>query len=243
MKYLKDYLNLTEGLIKTYDKKIILGNVLERLSLLKVDISGKIINDSKISIQLNNIKHISYERLNNIADIIYNTVVNTGGYFISYIEVENIHGLKNKLKDDLYEVIKSKEYYISFNIIFESKFEETSIIPDFLYHLTIEEYRNKILKNGLTPKSKDKLSNSLDRIYLCSTIEDCEKLIPEMEMYYNMERDKNMYVLNKKKYSKDVKPLILKIDTKNIIKLYKDPNYINGYFTVDNILSENITII
>lgn len=236
------YLKVTEGLIKTYDKNIILNNVIESLSLLKVDINGEIINDSKISITLDNINHISYERLNSIADIIYNIVVNTGGYFISYIEVTNIHKLKNKLKEDLYEIIRSKEYYTSLNIVFESKFEEESEIPKTLYHLTIEEYLNKIHKNGLYPKSKNKKGNNLDRIYLCKTIEDCEKLIPQMILYYNMERDKNMYVYNKKKYTKNVNPVIIKIDSKDITKLYKDPNYIDGYFTVDNILPSSINI-
>lgn len=241
MNYLKEFLEHNEGLIKTYDPNLILDNVIERLSLLDININGYLTN-SKIIIEIDNINFLSYSDLKNIADTLIGNISNLGGYFISYIEVDNIHRMKNKVKDDIYELIKNKKYYTKFKIVFESKFDKVIDIPNNLYHLTIEEYKDRILKNGLIPKSKNKLSQNLDRIYLCSSIKDCERLIPQMSMYYEREKDRNMYV-SKNKYSKKTDPIILKIIPKDIKKLYIDPNYINGYFTVDNIKPENIKLI
>lgn len=241
MKYIKDFLDINEGLIKTHDINLILDTTIERLSLLGLNINGYIKN-TKIVIEIDNIKHLSYTYLNNIADVLISNISNTGGYFISYIEAENIHSMKNKLKEDIYELINNKQYYNKFTIVFESKFDEVTQIPKKLYHLSIEEYETKILSKGIFPKSKNKLSQNLDRVYLCLSIEDCVKLVPQMNMYYETERDRNMYVSDKK-YNKNTTPIIFEIDTKNIKRLYKDPNYINGYFTVDNIPPNDIITI
>jgi len=53
------------------------------------------------------------------------------------------------------------------------------------------------------------------------------------------------YELTKTKKSKiDTKWIIYEIDTNNLsINLYKDPNYDNGYYIIDNIPKEKIKII
>ena len=60
-----------------------------------------------------------------------------------------------------------------------------------------------------------------------------------------MERDYNMYSLSKKKWKKDISPVIFEIDNSNdfIKNLYRDPNYSSGYFTIDNIPSDRIRVI
>jgi hypothetical protein len=124
-----------------------------------------------------------------------------------------------------------------------------NFLPDFLqkyikfekmYHITIQEYDHKIKKYGLFPKSKSKLSSHTDRIYLCKSIEDCEMLIPQMKLYYSEERDTNLYKLNNKKYRKNTKWILYEIDNTSNLKLYKDPRYINGYYTLDNINPQDI---
>ena len=47
------------------------------------------------------------------------------------------------------------------------------------------------------------------------------------------------------KYNKNTKWIIYEIDTEdaNIDKLYKDPNYLNGYYYLDNINKKSIKVI
>ena len=116
--------------------------------------------------------------------------------------------------------------------------------PNKLYHLSIKEYQSKILKSGLSPKEKSKLTNHPDRIYLCANIDDCKSLINKMRIHHEMERDYNMYSLSKRKWKMDISPVIFEIDNSNdfIKNLYRDPNYSNGYFTIDNISPDKINI-
>ena len=81
----------------------------------------------------------------------------------------------------------------------------------------------------------------IDRVYLCKNIEDCKELIPQMKIHYSEERSVNHYELNNKKWIKDTRWTIFEIDDDNL-KLYKDPRYDNGYYTMDNIHPSNISI-
>jgi hypothetical protein len=66
-----------------------------------------------------------------------------------------------------------------------------------------------------------------------------------MRIHYEMERDYNMYSLSKKKWEKDITPVIFEIDNSDdfIKNLYRDPNYLSGYFTIDNIPPDRIRVI
>ena len=110
-----------------------------------------------------------------------------------------------------------------------------------LYHLSVQEYKDKILKNGIFPKSKSKLSSHVDRVYLYKTIDDCKILIPQMKLHYSEEMNVNHYELGNKKWRKNTKWIIYKII--GDYKLYKDPRYDGGYYTMDNIDPNNISII
>jgi hypothetical protein len=103
------------------------------------------------------------------------------------------------------------------------------------------EYNDKILKYGLYPKSKSKLSSHIDRVYLCNSLKDCEYLIPQMKLHYSDEKDINYYELDNKKWRKNTKWVIYKINDESL-KLYKDPRYMHGYYTMDNINPNNISI-
>jgi hypothetical protein len=124
------------------------------------------------------------------------------------------------------------------NIIFESKFDIESNIPDKLYHLSIKEFQKSILKTGISPKSKSKISYHDSRIYVCKSILACKTLIPNMKMIYNQQKWSNP----KSKINDTW--IIYEIDTKDLdIKLYYDPNYLGGYYTLSNIPPKNIKII
>ena len=248
IKYFKDYTEaINEGLIKTHDPKVVLNTTLHRL--INFNVNGELIKSNandKIKITISDINKLNFIEIETIFDVLSENIVNLGGFFTSLIEVENLHNNKNIIKVDLYDVIPNKNYYKNIEIVYESKFNKVETdIPDKLYHLSIVEYENKILKSGLIPKTKSKLSEHSDRIYLCKSIDECNKLIKQMDRFYDMEKDQNMYVVNKKKYKKDTRPVIFEIDNSNNIinNLYIDPNYIGGYFSIDCIPPENIKII
>jgi hypothetical protein len=248
VKYFKEYISLiNEGLIKTYNPNIVLSNTLKLLKNSNINGSlSKSNGNDKIIIEITNFNKFTFEMITDIFNILSDSIVKQGGFFISIIEIENLHKNKNSIKTDIYEIIPNKNYYLKVKLIFESKFEKVeSNRPNKLYHLSIKEYESKILKYGLIPKEKSKLTQHPDRIYLCKSIEDCKELINKMKIHYEMERDYNMYSLLKKKWTKNTNPIIFEIDNSDdfIKNLYKDPNYVKGYFTIDNIPPNKIKII
>ena len=155
------------------------------------------------------------------------------------MEITNINGMFRAKKFDIEELKINQSYYADVKITFEKKYDDLELnIPNKLYHLSIKEYEDKIKRYGLSPKSKIKLTSHIDRIYVCKTIEDCESLIPQMKVFYSEEYQLNYFSLSKKKYKKDVTPIIYEIDNSSswIKKLYLDPNYQNGYYILENIL-------
>ena len=106
-----------------------------------------------------------------------------------------------------------------------------------MYHLSIQNFENDIIKKGLIPKSKSKISKHLDRIYLCDDVDACYKLISQMKVDYMIKKSKNQ------KYDINYKWIIFEIDMKDLeLNIYDDPNYLNGFFIVDNINPSKISI-
>lgn len=238
--YFKDYMDLiNEGLIKTLPIEKIYNDLIYKLNIfLPRSVIGNLHID-KFDIKIINYDLISPEKLENIYDYIFNTCVNIGGYFPSKMEITNINGMFRAKKFDLEELKINQSYYADVKITFEKKYDDLELnIPNKLYHLSIKEYEDKIKRYGLSPKSKSKLTSHIDRIYVCKTIEDCEALIPQMKVFYSEEYQLNYFSLSKKKYKKDVTPIIYEIDNSSnwIKKLYLDPNYQNGYYILENIL-------
>lgn len=138
---------------------------------------------------------------------------------------------------------ENQQYFKKIKIRYESKFDDIIITPDFMYHITNTTYIDKILKIGLVPKSKNKLSNHPDRIYLCEKIENCEKL--KNLMFMN--DDYYMTGINYKPKNNKLKSYtILKVDMRGLdnIKVFKDPNYEDkGFYITKNIPKERLSII
>ncbi len=146
-------------------------------------------------------------------------LTNNLGWFPSYISTPSYRG---KWTDKLYDDYLSK-------IRFEPKFDEEIVenIPSVLYHITPTQNVDKILKIGLLPKSRSKASYHPDRVYLSKDLEDIKNL---GEMFYQKTGIKDWS--------------ILKIDTNLVpgdyLRLYTDPNYTHGYYTLNNIPSQAI---
>jgi hypothetical protein len=106
---------------------------------------------------------------------------------------------------------------------FEAKYDiPEKRYPRFLYHVCETRFTDKILKYGLSPKSRSQRSYHPSRIYLTKTIKDARDYA-----YKRFKEDKIEY--------QD----ILMIDTITIkiyLRLYRDPNYIGkAYYTLNHI--------
>jgi uncharacterized CHY-type Zn-finger protein len=192
------------------------------LSLLKYDFSISKDEDNKIYITLYNVNKTQIFSL--LLDTLNNILIDRHGWFPSKFYIKNINDVQNILKYDQDYLIDNQDYIKEVKICYEAKYDLLVSKIDTLYHLTIQQYKEKISKIGLVPKSKSKLSRHLDRIYLCANPNDCYNFINQMKIHY----------FNKKNIN--TKWIIYKIDSSELnIKLYKDPNYSNGYYCIDNI--------
>jgi hypothetical protein len=227
----KDYLEkIDEGLIKTYDIDFVIDKSKQLLSVLNVHFTIEKNPNNSIKLNLHNFNKIYIKELFNLLNTNF---VNLFGWFPSYMYMTNLSGMENQMNYDQNYLIRTYEYLSDVSIIFESKFDIEINIPNKLYHISIQEYKNSIIQNGIIPKTKSKISLHDERIYVCSTIENCLNLIPKMKFYF-FNKDKRI----------NSKWIIYEIDPNNLnITLYKDPNYLNkGYYLLGNISPNNIKI-
>ena len=224
----KDYrefskIEINEGLITTYPMDYLVKKITRLLGMgMKIKFHkhiDKLFNTLSVSFRTADI-----EVLNLLSD--YGT---SCGYFISAILVND------KWLSNIKQVKLEKESLIE--VVFESKFdEEVESIPNKLYHVTPYDYVDKILKKGLIPKSKSKLSFHIDRIYLAINIKAAKSIINEFKIHDTFNKKSRNYS-------------ILEIDTDNLhVKFMKDPNAtlpdgeILGIYTHENIHSKFIKL-
>ena len=235
MKLLNYLDSIKEGLIVTQPAEL----VLRKTNFLPNSLTFNIKHTSS-----DNIIHfeiLNFNKLSNISetfDAIESYFTNMMGWFPSLVTITNISDMSNTIQYNRDYLIKSMSFINKVNILFESKFDIEVTIPEKLYHLSIKEFEKDILRNGISPKSKSKVSYHDSRIYLCKHILGCKALIPNMKMIYYQQKWSNP------KSKIDDRWVIYEVDTRGLdIKLYTDPNYIGGYYILSNITPENIKII
>ncbi|MCK9415294.1 hypothetical protein M0Q97_01395 [Candidatus Dojkabacteria bacterium] len=236
-KYIKKWSNfIMNETLKTNYIDFVIKNVSSELNLshIKNDMHK---DNNRIELTLYNFYKL--HNINIVLNYIDSLMIDRNGWFPSKYILYNLKNMKNELiYDDKY--LKNNYKNIEKVIItYEPKYDIIEPnIPDKLYHLSIQEYKDNTLKYGLFPKSKNKQTKHLDRIFVCKYVDDCYLLIPRMLNNYTYTISKNK--LNKINY----KWIIYEIDTKDLnINLYKDPNYIDkGYYIIDNIKPEKIKI-
>jgi hypothetical protein len=182
---------IKEGLIKTVNNKKTLEILKRRFPKFEIEI----LPDGEIEI---NNKEIL------ISDI--NPLINNLGYFISNIEV-----------DGEYQIYKNQKNANTITI--EAKYDTEVNLDDVgeLYHVSDEKYEKSILRNGLYPKSSNKLSSHPDRIYLTDSLD----VVNLFKDYYN---------------SQGFSYTVFKIEKEGVDKLFSDVNLRkNGYYTLNNI--------
>jgi len=225
MKNYKEFLEeLKEGLITTHDINIHNKVIINYLDSLNIKNNLKIIDKLNFFLEIfNNINESNIEMINNY---IYNL-----GYFPStYIVILN-NGMTNRfkyLKDIVFKNISSIE------INYEAKYSDglyknDIICPNKLYHLTYSDNWDSIIKKGIYPKSKKRLSVHPDRIYLFDNISDYKSLLNNLKLSDSINSIKKNYDL-------------LEVDSSDDkFILHTDPNYRMGYFTYDSISPKLIT--
>lgn len=221
-----------EGLIKTYNIDFVIDKSMQLLSSLNTRFSIIKNPNNTIKLTIYDFKKIYIDELFNLLN---SNFTNMFGWYPSYMYMINTAGIENHMNYDERYLKEVHLYLDEVSILYESNFDEEVDIPDLLYHISISEYKNKILSNGIFPKSKSKLSSHGNRIYVCKSIEDCMEIIPKMKFYFFNKNNR----INKKW-------IIYEISTNNLknIKMYKDPNFINkGYYITNNIPPNNIKVV
>lgn len=232
MSFIKDFetyiTEINEGLLKTYDIDFTINRLEILLSKLNIRFDVVKNQNNTISIKLNNYFDLKQGGL----DYINNCLINLFGWFPSFIKTTNKNGMKKNLSYNKNWLITNKSILNKVELIYESKFDKTNKIPKFLYHLSIMGYKDKILKKGLCPKSKNKIGTHDNRIYVCIDPKHCYDLI-EVFKFINYDI-KNI----------DKKWIIYKIDTEQLdINLYDDPNFKDKeFYLLNNVPPESITI-
>ena len=120
---------------------------------------------------------------------------------------------------------------------FEKRKESDALpLPEYLYHITPENKVPKILKNGLEPKTNNKLSEHPERIYFFLT--------KDLTLNYKSYADSFWSSTHGQK-PRSERYTLLKINTEKCrpgFKIYGDPNMVRGVWSFDNVPPEAITI-
>lgn len=166
-------------------------------------------------------------------------ITNNLGYFPA-----SVGAFKNKMakfdENELSSMLKS--YNMAF-VRFEAKYDYPIDIKGikYLYHATKKLYLKNIQKNGLVSKSKSKIANHPERIYLAYTQEGAEKFAKHptnltKSPVLKRGKPETLPISAKKLYSIVV---ILRISTTRLphtLKAYVDPNYKDeGCYTLNTI--------
>jgi len=223
----KEYCNLVkEGLIKTHNITNTIDILSSYLSKYKEDFSlyselDNSYSNKKFSLYLDNYS-------NNILDNIITLVSNLGYYPSCFYYNRNLFKFtKENLKKFKLKPIK---------IVFDAKYDNEYIPNNYIiYHITSKNNVEKILNNGLCPKSKNKLSIHPERIYFLETIGECKNLINH---FNSIEDFKNVtYVILK------INIKIIKNDIEEIkYTFFEDPNS-SGFYTYNNISPFDISLV
>jgi hypothetical protein len=130
----------------------------------------------------------------------------TLGWFISAIKLINNQGNDEMLKPPIFkqninEPSKLIKYKDTIYLQIEPNFDTRIVIEDVknLYHISFDIFHKNIMKQGLIPKNKNKLSNHPSRIYLLMNVDDTRiKFIAKklIDHYVNRQSVNKIYVYN-----------------------------------------------
>ena len=205
-------ITLYEGLLFSYPPSLIFPR-LQRMGYDKVVSYNNSKNIFTIDFKLNETNLERYNNLNNFMD---NVCGWHHGETINngLVVPDKLHFL------DILEGNVGLQYEAKFNI-------KVVKIPNKIYHLTTSDKIKKILNVGLTPKTSINYFTFSDRIYF--------SLNPDSLIKFSRDKSK---MIEKYDY------VVLEIDTNYFpigMRFFKDPNFVGGMYTLENIPPEAIT--
>lgn len=150
---------ITEGLIKTYSPNQFINGLMKTIPLSQYGIGYSVFpcrnGSNKIYISFNKIKLINEETINTVL-----RVINLYGWFLAKILTNKGHF--KEWNNNLLSMI-DKPFTFIIEPKYDTKIEE---LPEFTYHISPSYLSDKILRNGLLPKSYGKVGAHPDRTYL-----------------------------------------------------------------------------
>ena len=154
---------------------------------------------------------------------VFSQYADSCGYLLAQIILNKDEVLTGDIEDFLKHVSDRDE--ITF--IFESKFDKEFFPPEILYHVTLSINIPKIMKSGLVPRTKSKLSYHPSRVYFTLSEKAANLMIREFR-HLDSKTDSDY--------------TILKIKTAGLkVKFMEDPNSklsdgeVIGIYTYENI--------
>lgn len=210
-------LNLREGLIKSTSSG-------QSMSILKNSFPGWEFKPDRIANEFDHRIRVKIPNERKKEDLEkFLKFLNNLGWFTSFMETNNGQNLVRTAYDEQdFKIAYDNPKTTHLLLICEAKFDfKVDKIPEYLYHLTPAQSWPKIQKVGLIPKSKSKIADHPERVYLAKTAEGALALGPKF--------CENTGIKNW---------VLLKIHTSSIsyLNLYRDPNYSErGFYTFNNI--------
>jgi len=219
---------VNEGLIKTHDPAQMLLSF-SRLRRMR-DINSVINYDANGRLFIK-CKDINKDDAEFILSLIGNF-----GYFVAEMTINDID-IKFDENNFIEICFYNKE---KIDVIFhiEAKYDiNIENIQKYYYHATPINNIEKILKNGLSPKSKNKLSAHPPRIFLANNLNNAIAFARFAKSGMSKPVDITILEIDTTK----IKPLISYNGTEMPFKIYNDPNYTKkGFYTLNNIPREAI---
>lgn len=208
----KDELSLYEGLIMTYP-------ITDSINILRKAFSKfyyrKGQNDFSIETR-EPLAKLDLDKLEHKLDVL--------GWFIAAVSIIDKTGNERRFKFSDKSFIDLDNKIANFYV--EAKYDlelRKDMFPKFLFHITTKKNYQKILKRGgLAPKQESKLANHPERVYVAFDKNDAvRQLFPKLKESHPNEHW-----------------LIITIDIRGFyapLRLFRDPNYNGGYFTINHI--------
>lgn len=219
----KKQISLGEGLIRSYPSAFVANKLQQRYRTIA---SLSIDSEDKTTIYMSflfNSKEDLFEKLGLPVHEIdsygyfaagFSLYTSRGGFVDFWPEQSGLNTMKNNQQGELV-------------VQLEPKFDKPIKTPDVVFHITKAESVNKILTQGLVPKSRMRQAFHPERIYVMFNKQGATELAKML----NLTSGENHQLT------------LLKINLKGTtLKFYKDPQYSNGAYTLENISPSLITI-
>ena len=160
-------------------------------------------------------------------------LINSLGWFVSVYSVFGGLGKWKKFDRSDFETDCENRRILAMQL--EAKYDR-EVDPqnfDILYHTTPSVNDEKIKRIGLVPKDRGKISVHPDRIYFAQTKSDLGII---NERFHQLNKDVKEYTY----YSVDIRAAAKNNAT---IRLFVDPNFEDGLFTLSNIEAKHLSVI